>query len=649
MEKPLSQELAERLKKQISENVEWLIKRILFYAKNQGYSVYLPALEEAWRHSVDTLNRPLLDTPSTYFNIPELFPHTDYASDPYAQYGISEAKRHRAMGIGVTVFFGMFKYFRQTYDDLLIHCGFSPEDTILCRTFLKRFFDRTELGFLNEYLGSEVAEAADETATLARKLYFEKSMYLSVIESIEKPLISVDKNGVIIHMNPAASELFGGGYRGGTYVYSDEKVDLPKDIEREIYNFINSGIHSKESLVVYDKKIFKIEMSRMKDVSAKFGGAVAMMTDVTDKRTAEASLAESESFRSALMEGIDGAAIVVNMETCTIEEYNKKAAELFPYLISGTEGREPKFYDETGTNPMGIFELADSISANEERLMELDSGEIIPLRIFGIEVWYQSQRHKLMVMFDITREKMLERRLGYIQQLESVGEIAMSLPTRMGQAAKEVHHTLILALKSLRDCPNECGVSASAVLYPAMEKAEEYIVSLSDILDALESITNEDALEKTFVNADAVVRNCVLLAQDKWQPYCYMELKMSGDSRPITCYPDEIGQLVLNLILNAAYAVRKKCEADGEKGFIRIKTRYTEEFFELKVEDSGIGIKKKDYKRIFDSGFTTKEIGRGTGHGLSLVYDIAVNRYKGTIEFKSVEGSGTEFTVRIPF
>lgn len=649
MEKPLTQELAERLKKIISDNSDWLIKRILFYAKNQGYSVYLPSMEEAWRQSVNMLNRPLLDTPSAYFSIPELNPHTDYSSDPYAQYGISEAKRHREMGVGINMFFGMFKYFRQTYDDLLLHCGFSAEDTVLCRTFLKRFFDRAELGFLNEYLGNDKADALDDNSAYARKQFFEKSMYLAVLESLEKPLIAVDRDGLVIHMNAAASELFGGGYRGGTFVYGEERPDMPQEIRKEISDFIVSGMQSREPRIVYDKKIFRLEMTRMKDVASKFGGAVVIMTDVTERRSAEASLAESESFRTALMEGIDGAAVVINMETMTIEEYNRKAAELFPYLISGTHGREPRFYDETGANPSDIFVLADSVTANEERLMESSTGETTPLRIFGIDVWYQNQRHKLLVMFDITREKMLERRLGYIQQLESVGEIAMGLPQRMGLAAKEVHHTLTQSLKALRDCPNQCGQSAAHELYPAMEKAEEYIATLTGLLDALESITHEDSIEKTLVDVDTVVRNCVLLSEDKWQPYSYIEIKTSGVNRSVTCYPDEIGQLVLNLILNAAYAVRKKCEADGCKGLIKISTRYTAEFFELKVADTGIGIKQKDYKRIFDSGFTTKEIGRGTGHGLSLVYDIAVNRYKGTIEFKSVEGEGTEFTVRIPF
>ncbi len=649
MEKPLEQELAQRLKKNLSDNEEWLIKRILSYARNQGYTVYLPALEEAWRNSVRLLNKPVMDTPSAYFGIPELHPHADYFADPYAIYGITEAKRCRETGMSIVMFMGLFKYYRQTYDDLLIHFGFTAEETVMCRTFLKRYFDHVELGFIQEYLGQERAYGADDQSAVTRRLFSEKSLYATVIETIEKPIIVMDKEGAVIYMNASASDFFGGGYHPGTYLYGQERPDISPELADEFISFLRSGMRSRDYAFVYEKRIYRIEIYRMKDISGKFGGAVAMLSDITDKRIAQTTLAESESFRSALIEGISGAAVVLNMEHGTIEEYNKKAVEMFPYLITGEAGREPKFYDDTGLNPVNVFELAEMITTNEERLAETVSAGMMPIRVFSIEVWFQSQRHKLLIMFDITREKMLERRLGFIQHLETVGEIALSLPDRMGQASREIQHTLDVTVKALKDCPNVCGHSAADRLTGEVEGAVEYIKSLSGILDALESITQKDTLEKQQVDTNTLVRNCILLTQDKWQPYADMDINLQAGGTPVKCYPDEIGQMVLNLILNAAYAVRKKSEANNRKEHISISTRFAKDFMELRVADTGIGIKKQDYKRIFDSGFTTKEIGRSTGHGLALVYDIVVNRYKGTIEFKSTEGMGTEFTVRIPF
>jgi signal transduction histidine kinase len=533
MRQPLNPDLAQNLKNLVQTGEEWLVKRIMFYLKSQGYDVYLPDSDKWLVNALRQLNAPVCETPVVYFGIPELHPHADFTCDPYAQFGINQARLFLRRKLDVVIFFGIFKYIRQSYEDLIqLNCS-CEEDCRLCRSFMKRYFDHVELGFMNEY-----------------KEYATKGF-----------------------------------------------DDCAEQVDKQ-------------------------------------------------KRRAGMRLAESESFRSALMEGIAGAALVLNMETCTIEEFNKKAGELFPFL-NGEEVPEPVFYDDAGSNPLGLFELADRAGSNEEKLMETPGG-MMPMRVFSIEVWLQNQRHRFVIMFDITREKMLERRLGHVQHLESIGEIALGLPIRMGSASAEITATLKSAIHALKECPNRCGSIAANELLPHVIEAEKYLTDLTAILNALASITQKDNIEKEHVFIDTLVKNCALLTSDKWQPYGDMELNLAKQQGVVRCYADEIGQMVLNLLVNASYAVRKKSEADGTKGKITVSTRFTKDFFELKVADTGIGIKKQDYKRIFDPGFTTKEVGRGTGHGLALVYDIAVNRYNGTIQFKSSEGVGTEFTVRIP-
>lgn len=531
MRQPLNPDLAQVLKKLVQNGEDWLVKRIMSYLKEQGYDVYLPDTDKWLVNALRQLNTPVADTPVAYFCVPELHPHADFSGDPYAQFGINQAKLFLRHKLDVVIFFGIFKYIRQSYEDLIqLHCA-ENEDCRLCRSFMKRYFDHIELGFMSEY-----------------KEYAQRGFSESCEKTAE-----------------------------------------------------NAGIR----------------------------------------------LAESESFRSALLEGIAGAALVLNMETGTIEEYNCRAKEFLPFLSGEENLPEPLFYDDSGSNPMGLFDLAERAGSNEEKLMETKGGTI-PIRVFSIEVWLQSQRHRFVIMFDITRERMLERRLGHVQHLESIGEIALSLPIRMGRASAEITSTLKSAIQALQDCPNRCGAIATGELLPHVVEAEKSINELTEILNALASITQKDNIEKEHVSIDTLVKNCVLLTSDKWSPYCEMELKLAQQNGVLRCYADEIGQMILNLLVNAAYAVRKKSEADGTKGTITVSTRYTKDFFELKVADNGIGIKKQDYKRVFDPGFTTKEVGRGTGQGLALVYDTAVNRYKGTIQFKSTEGIGTEFTVRIP-
>lgn len=108
----------------------------------------------------------------------------------------------------------------------------------------------------------------------------------------------------------------------------------------------------------------------------------------------------------------------------------------------------------------------------------------------------------------------------------------------------------------------------------------------------------------------------------------------------------EINQVLLNLILNAADAVKAK-NLNG-LGWIKITTECAGDFVLFQIEDNGVGIEEKDQGKIFDLFYTTKPMGKGTGLGLSVVYDIVVNKHKGDIAVSSKPGNGTKFTVRLP-
>ncbi|MBN1843864.1 MAG: HAMP domain-containing histidine kinase [Deltaproteobacteria bacterium] len=80
---------------------------------------------------------------------------------------------------------------------------------------------------------------------------------------------------------------------------------------------------------------------------------------------------------------------------------------------------------------------------------------------------------------------------------------------------------------------------------------------------------------------------------------------------------------------------------------MKIVTRAVDGYAEIKISDTGSGIPKEDLSKIFDPFFTTKEVGKGTGLGLNVAYNI-VKKHKGTIDVESTVGKGTTFTIRIP-
>ncbi len=113
-----------------------------------------------------------------------------------------------------------------------------------------------------------------------------------------------------------------------------------------------------------------------------------------------------------------------------------------------------------------------------------------------------------------------------------------------------------------------------------------------------------------------------------------------GDLPEVLCHPQQLNQVFMNLLVNAAQAIEKN-------GEIKIQTRAANGFVEIRISDTGAGIPKENILKIFDPFFTTKDVGKGTGLGLNVSYNI-IKEHNGTIEVDSTVGQGTIFTVRIP-
>ena len=117
-------------------------------------------------------------------------------------------------------------------------------------------------------------------------------------------------------------------------------------------------------------------------------------------------------------------------------------------------------------------------------------------------------------------------------------------------------------------------------------------------------------------------------------------IKEYGDIPNIRCNPQQLNQVFVNLLVNAAQAIEKQ-------GEIKIKTWNGDGAIHISISDTGGGIPPDKIDRIFEPFFTTKEVGKGTGLGLSITYDI-IKKHDGEIDVYSVPGEGTTFTVKIP-
>jgi two-component system NtrC family sensor kinase len=172
-----------------------------------------------------------------------------------------------------------------------------------------------------------------------------------------------------------------------------------------------------------------------------------------------------------------------------------------------------------------------------------------------------------------------------------------------------------------------------------IEESEEGTERIKKIVIDLKNFAHPG--EQTLQNAD-INQNLDSTLNVVWNELKYKVTvtKEYGDVPPVECYPHQLNQVFMNLLVNAAQAIEKK-------GEIKIVTQALDGQVEISISDTGSGIPKENLSRIFDAFFTTKEVGKGTGLGLNMAYNI-IQKHKGTIDVESEVGKGTTFRIRIP-
>jgi PAS domain S-box-containing protein len=313
----------EKLDNLVRSNEDWLIERVLDYAKKHGYTPYTSTLVEAWRMAIRGTSESILADISCDGEIPGLAAEDTYTDDPVSAFGVLEARRHRERGIPLEMFLGLFKYIRQSYLDLVNGAEMSPEHQSWSTNFLGRSFDRIEIAFVGEWARASDEEKLKELQLRNREMTNEKNRFLTMVESHSDPALLLDADGLVSYLNPAARALAGlPDAQEGTYYRHPgfgeaeswkvpSRPDNPGATEKtplkevlpwleeawEEYQATNQDSHSVEILEPGEgfRRSFLVNFSTMRDISEKFRGTALFLSETTTQRAMREWLAESEA------------------------------------------------------------------------------------------------------------------------------------------------------------------------------------------------------------------------------------------------------------------------------------------------------------------------------------------------------------------
>ncbi len=173
-----------------------------------------------------------------------------------------------------------------------------------------------------------------------------------------------------------------------------------------------------------------------------------------------------------------------------------------------------------------------------------------------------------------------------------------------------------------------------------MQESIAGLTKVSQIISDLRAFANVDASEVDAFDINECIREVVSLTHNSLAHKPDIQLQL-GQVPHFKCHPAAIGQLLLNLLQNAAAAV---C---NETGQITFRSTTIENTIQVEIEDNGSGIPKEIINRVFDPFFTTQDVGSGTGLGLTVCRDI-MQAHKGEIKIESQPDQGTKITLVFP-
>ena len=284
------------------------------------------------------------------------------------------------------------------------------------------------------------------------------------------------------------------------------------------------------------------------------------------------------------------------------------------------------------------------------------------------------------VMHDVTEVREAQAQQANGQKLEAIGTLAAGMAHEINTPAQFVGDNLKFLRDSFADMlalngayselveaahkgplPKDLIEKADAAAEHADPEflAEEIPAALDQSIDGVSRISHivkamkdfahpgGDAWEPTDLNK--VVNDMVTVATNEWKYAADVETDLDGNLPSVHCIPQEIAQVVLNLIVNAAHAIAESLgESPSEKGLIRISTKASRAAVELRVADNGCGIPDDLRERVFEPFFTTKDVGKGTGQGLAMAHKTIVAKHHGDLQLESRLGAGATFIIRLP-
>ncbi len=379
-------------------------------------------------------------------------------------------------------------------------------------------------------------------------------------------------------------------------------------------------------------------------------------------------------------EEANDALLVVNPALNVVVEANAQMAELTGYLRSELEGASLSLITPERGAPAGRSTPLSAEKFKNDGFYEdiCISGKDGKLRFISLSVRavdMGGEAAALCILRDIGAKRNMEREIltkhqelrnAYVELEKTHGELKAMQETlvqsgklaALGELTAGIAHELNQPLTAIKGFAQEAQtlIKAMATAGPGAEgdrkaladylgEVEKGASKMERIISHLRGFTRKSTEDFRDTDIHEVINEALKMLEQQFKSRgIVVERRYAADLPHVWANPFQLEQVFINLATNARDAIEAKKERRGK---VMITSSHADGVVNVRFEDNGVGIPDHLKSKIFNPFFTTKEVGKGMGLGLSISYGI-LSKLNASLFAESEAGKGTAFTVRLP-
>ncbi|BBO91681.1 response regulator [Desulfosarcina ovata] len=448
--------------------------------------------------------------------------------------------------------------------------------------------------------GKRIIQLEDTHQALQQKLIISRTKVRTVFDALPEEIISVDRKIRLDSINKAALKIMKGSY---SEIIGKPCCQLLEESESDFYEntikqMVQDGFKTRKTSTTLDRYKDANSQEIIKERTiipvTREDGAVQTVTIVSRDITEAHQHSEEIRALNQKLKKISSELIKKNLTLeSTLKNLERTQAQMAQSEKMASIGQLAAGVAHEINNPTGF------VSSNLKTLGD-----------------YQTDMNRLIEEYQSLKTGLKTLPFG------SLPESISAMIAKLEATETEID------IEFIQDDVNEL-----------IDDCREGTERIKKIVEDLKHFAHpgEDRMTETDINKGLESTLNVVYNEIKYKATVVKEF----DDVPVVYgFPQQLNQVFMNILVNAAQAIEKS-------GRITIKTGQVDQMVEVRISDTGCGIDATHLPRIFDPFFTTKDVGKGTGLGMNIAYNI-IKKHNGDIRVESAKGKGTTFIIRLP-